>query len=103
MMETNGDVRISRTRRRSIHRRFQCWWQDLRWLCDWHPAHADRLAEAVYTVIGLVGEQRVHRLARFAAGNVLTRYTVLPLLAMFFLTNPMAYTFGMFVQEKHKP
>ncbi|KAB7604166.1 PTS glucitol/sorbitol transporter subunit IIC [Verminephrobacter eiseniae] len=61
------------------------------------------LLTAVYTVIGLVGEQRVHRLARFAAGNVLTRYTVLPLLAMFFLTNPMAYTFGMFVQEKHKP
>jgi PTS system glucitol/sorbitol-specific IIC component len=28
---------------------------------------------------------------------------VLPLLAMFFLTNPMAYTFGMFVEEKHKP
>lgn len=61
------------------------------------------LLTAVYTLIGLVGEQRVHSLAKFAAGNVITRYTVLPLLAMFFLTNPMAYTFGMFVEEKHKP
>lgn len=61
------------------------------------------LLTAVYTIIGLVGEQRVHRLAKFAAGNVLTRYTLLPLLAMFFLTNPMAYTFGMFVEERHKP
>jgi glucitol/sorbitol PTS system EIIC component len=61
------------------------------------------LLTAVYSIIALVGEQRVHRFARFAAGNVITRYTVLPLLAMFFLTNPMAYTFGMFVEEKHKP
>lgn len=61
------------------------------------------LLTAVYALIALVGEQRVHRLARFAAGNVITRYTLLPLLAMFFLTNPMAYTFGMFVEEKHKP
>ena len=61
------------------------------------------LLTAVYAIIELVGEQRVHKFARMAAGNVITRYTVLPLLAMFFLTNPMAYTFGMFVEEKHKP
>lgn len=61
------------------------------------------LLTAVYAVIALVGEERVRRLAKFAAGNVITRYTVLPFLAMFFLTNPMAYTFGMFVEEKHKP
>ncbi|KAF1023493.1 MAG: PTS system glucitol/sorbitol-specific EIIC component [Paracidovorax wautersii] len=61
------------------------------------------LLTAVYTVIGIVGEHRVHRLAKFAASNILTRYTLLPFLAMFFLTNPMAYTFGMFVEERHKP
>ena len=61
------------------------------------------LLTAVYAIIELVGEQRVHKFARMAAGNVITRYTILPLLAMFFLTNPMAYTFGMFVEEKHKP
>ena len=61
------------------------------------------LLTAVYALIALVGEERVHKVARLAAGNVFTRYTVLPLLAMFFLTNPMAYTFGMFVEERHKP
>ncbi len=61
------------------------------------------LLTAFYTIINLVGEQRVHGAARFAAGNMLTRYTVLPVLAVFFLTNPMAYTFGTFLDEKYKP
>ncbi|ALA17910.1 PTS glucitol/sorbitol transporter subunit IIC [Chelatococcus daeguensis] len=61
------------------------------------------LLTAVYAIIELVGEQRVHKVARYAAGNVFTRYTILPLLAVFFLTNPMAYTFGVFLEEKHKP
>lgn len=61
------------------------------------------LLTAFYTIINLVGEQRVHGAARFAAGNMLTRYTVLPVLAVFFLTNPMAYTFGTFLDERYKP
>ncbi len=61
------------------------------------------LLTAVYTIIALVGEQRIQGLARFFSKNVITRYTLLPLLAMFFLTNPMAYTFGVFLEEKHKP
>ena len=56
-----------------------------------------------YTITNLVGEDRIHSAARFAAGNILTRYTVLPVLAVFFLTNPMAYTFGTFLEEKYKP
>ena len=56
-----------------------------------------------YTLINLIGEDRIHRAARFAAGNFLTRYTVLPVLAVFFLTNPMAYTFGTFLEERYKP
>jgi PTS system glucitol/sorbitol-specific IIC component len=56
-----------------------------------------------YTLINIIGEERVHRAARFAAGNFFTRYTVLPVLAVFFLTNPMAYTFGTFLDEKYKP
>ena len=31
------------------------------------------------------------------------RYTVMPVMAVFFLTNPMAYTFGRFLPEKYKP
>ena len=61
------------------------------------------LLTAVYAVIELVGENRVHNLARFAGRYALTRYTVLPVLSMFFLTNPMAYTFGVFIEERHKP
>lgn len=61
------------------------------------------LMTAFYAVTELVGEQRVHGLAQAAGRIALTRYTVLPILAVFFLTNPMAYTFGTFLEEKHKP
>lgn len=61
------------------------------------------LMTAFYALIGLIGEERVHGVARWAGGIELTRYTVLPLVAMFFLTNPMAYTFGTFLEEKYKP
>ncbi|SDR62944.1 PTS system, glucitol/sorbitol-specific IIC component [Rhizobiales bacterium GAS113] len=61
------------------------------------------LMTAFYAVTGLIGEERVHGFARAAGRVALTRYTVLPLIAVFFLTNPMAYTFGTFLEEKHKP
>ncbi|MFC5387542.1 PTS glucitol/sorbitol transporter subunit IIC [Aquamicrobium segne] len=61
------------------------------------------LMTAFYAVTELVGEERVHGLARSAGRIALTRYTLLPLLAVFFLTNPMAYTFGSFLDEKYKP
>ncbi|MBE9604295.1 PTS glucitol/sorbitol transporter subunit IIC [Acetobacteraceae bacterium H6797] len=61
------------------------------------------LMTAFYAVTEFVGEKRVHGIAQTAGRYALTRYTVLPLLAVFFLTNPMAYTFGTFLEEKHKP
>lgn len=61
------------------------------------------LMTAFYALTELVGEERVHGIARGAGRIALTRYTVLPLLSVFFLTNPMAYTFGSFLEEKHKP
>jgi PTS system glucitol/sorbitol-specific IIC component len=61
------------------------------------------LMTAFYAITEFVGEQRVHGIARFAGKIALTRYTVLPILAVFFLTNPMAYTFGTFLDEKYKP
>jgi len=61
------------------------------------------LMTAFYAITELVGEKRVHGLARSAGRIALTRYTVLPVLSVFFLTNPMAYTFGSFLEEKHKP
>ncbi len=61
------------------------------------------LMTAFYAVIGLVGEDRVHGAAQSLGRWSLTRYTLLPVIAVFFLTNPMAYTFGAFLEEKHKP
>lgn len=57
----------------------------------------------VYAITNLIGEERVQGAARFAAKYAILRYSLLPLLAVFFLTNPMAYTFGRFLEEKHKP
>lgn len=57
----------------------------------------------VNSMIRLIGEDRIENLAKAATKNVITRYTVLPVLAVFFLTNPMAYTFGRFLDEKYKP
>ncbi|MDH2435515.1 PTS glucitol/sorbitol transporter subunit IIC [Pokkaliibacter sp. MBI-7] len=61
------------------------------------------LLTAVYAIIELVGEQRIQGVARMASRNIILRYTLLPLLAVFFLTNPMAYTFGVFLKERYKP
>ena len=61
------------------------------------------LITAVNALIKMVGEEKIHNLARAASKNVITRYTVMPVLAVFFLTNPMCYSFGMFLEEKHKP
>ena len=61
------------------------------------------LLTAFYAITALIGEERVHNAARFAGRYSITRYSILPLLAVFFLTNPMAYTFGVFLEEKHKP
>jgi PTS system glucitol/sorbitol-specific IIC component len=61
------------------------------------------LMTAFYAIIEFVGEKRMHGFAQAAGKYYLTRYTILPIIAMFFLTNPRAYTFGTFLEEKHKP
>lgn len=61
------------------------------------------LMTAVSSVIKLIGEERVYSVAETATKNIITRYTVLPILAVLFLGNPMSYTFGRFVDEKYKP
>jgi PTS system glucitol/sorbitol-specific IIC component len=61
------------------------------------------LITAVNAIIKLVGEERIHKFAQKCTGNMILRYTVFPLLAVFFLTNPMAYTFGKFLPEYQKP
>lgn len=58
---------------------------------------------AVNALIKIIGEERIDRFARKTTKNILLRYTLFPLLAVFFLTNPMAYTFGKFLPERQKP
>lgn len=61
------------------------------------------LLTAMYAVVAFVGEDRVTRAVRWSAKTMLTRYTIMPILAVLMLTNPMAYTFGRFLPERYKP
>jgi PTS system glucitol/sorbitol-specific IIC component len=65
------------------------------------------LMTAVNAVVALIGPERVERVGVAAARpgliNYPVRYIVLPFLAVFFLTNPMAYTMGRFLPERFKP
>jgi PTS system glucitol/sorbitol-specific IIC component len=57
----------------------------------------------MYAVIAFIGEDRVTRAVQWSARFWITRYTIMPVLAVLLLTNPMAYTFGRFLRERHKP
>jgi len=61
------------------------------------------LMTAVNALVKFVGEDRVNRWGESASRIAPLRYTVMPVMAVFFLTNPMAYTFGRFLPEKYKP
>jgi len=55
------------------------------------------------SLVAIIGEDRVYAAIRKGSKYTLFRYTVMPLLAVLLLTNPMAYTVGQYVEEKHKP
>ena len=65
------------------------------------------LLTAVNALIRLIGPEKIEALGKKAAQPGLiwypVRYMVLPFLAVFFLTNPMAYTMGRFLPERFKP
>lgn len=61
------------------------------------------LITAVNALVRFIGEERVNRFAQKCTKYFILRYTVFPFLAVFFLTNPMCYTFGRFLPEKQKP
>lgn len=61
------------------------------------------LIVAMNTLIQIVGEQRINRLARASSKNALLRYMVLPFIGSFMLGNPMALSLGRFLPEKYKP
>jgi PTS system glucitol/sorbitol-specific IIC component len=65
------------------------------------------LLTAVYAVIKWIGPEKIEGLGRAAARPgwqwYPVRYMILPFLAVFVLTNPMAYTMGRFLPESKKP
>lgn len=65
------------------------------------------LLTGVNALIALIGPERIDRVGEWAARPGLiyypVRYILLPVLAVFFLTNPMAYTMGRFLPERFKP
>jgi PTS system glucitol/sorbitol-specific IIC component len=65
------------------------------------------LLTGVNALIKLIGPERIEGLGTWAARPGLiyypVRYIVLPVLSVFFLTNPMAYTMGRFLPERFKP
>jgi glucitol/sorbitol PTS system EIIC component len=65
------------------------------------------LLTAVNALVRIIGPEKIEGLGVKAAQPGLqwypVRYIVLPFLAVFFLTNPMAYTMGRFLPERYKP
>lgn len=61
------------------------------------------LMTVIYFITRAIGQDRVQSFAQRLTGNAILRYTLFPVIAVFFLTNPMAYTFGRFLEEKYKP
>lgn len=65
------------------------------------------LLTGVNALIALIGPERIERVGEWAARPGLAyypvRYLILPVLSVFFLTNPMAYTMGRFLPERYKP
>lgn len=57
----------------------------------------------INALIALIGEEKVMNFSKKLTRYRLLRYTLLPVISMFFLTNPMAYTLGRFVEEDEKP
>lgn len=65
------------------------------------------LLTAVNALVRLIGPEKIESLGRAAAQPGIqwypVRYMVLPFVAVFMLTNPMAYTMGRFLPERYKP
>ena len=58
-------------------------------------------------LIRWIGPERIEKVGELAARPGLqwypVRYLLLPVLSVFFLTNPMCYTMGRFLPERYKP
>jgi PTS system glucitol/sorbitol-specific IIC component len=55
------------------------------------------------SIIKLVGEDKVNRFASKLTNIAVLRYTLMPVIGLLFLANPMAYSIMRFCDEKYKP
>lgn len=64
------------------------------------------LMTAVNALVRLIGPEKIDNIAKASGKDGIIyyplRYAIMPFLACFFLTNPMAYTMGRFLPEKYK-
>ncbi|WP_049400169.1 PTS glucitol/sorbitol transporter subunit IIC [Staphylococcus epidermidis] len=58
---------------------------------------------AMNTIIQLIGEEKINKVAQKSSNNPFMRYLVLPFLGSFMLANPMVHSLGKFLPEKYKP
>jgi PTS system glucitol/sorbitol-specific IIC component len=65
------------------------------------------LLTGVNALIRMIGPEKIDKVGELAARPGIqyypVRYLLLPILSVFFLTNPMAYTMGRFLPERYKP
>ena len=66
-------------------------------------SHGNLSDDSHNSIIKLIGEKRVENFTKKLTRFTIARYTLVPVLAVLFLGNPMCYTFGRFVEEKYKP
>ncbi|MGP3987306.1 PTS glucitol/sorbitol transporter subunit IIC [Streptomyces sp. 3N207] len=61
------------------------------------------LLTAMYALVTFIGEKRVTRAVQWSSRWWITRYSLMPVLAVLMLTNPMCYSFARFLPERYKP
>ncbi|MBB5632776.1 PTS system glucitol/sorbitol-specific IIC component [Cryobacterium mesophilum] len=61
------------------------------------------LLTLMYAITTWVGEERMTGAIQWSARYAITRYTIMPIIAVIMLTNPACYAFGIYLPERQKP